>query len=136
MNTALERGTYGHELSRERGQEARDLRERHGLTRPVLSDLINRSERSIFRWETEGITEENFRLVTQAIEQAVSARSDGASGYSQLSLEALRQASTLDLALELVSRARQLEANNRALEQLKDALEDKGLTYLLPKAFH
>lgn len=52
-----EHGTYGHEISLERGLEARELRKSNGLTRPRLADLINRSERSIFRCETEGITE-------------------------------------------------------------------------------
>lgn len=132
MSTTLERGTHGHEVSLERGLEARRLREQHGLTRPMLSDLIARSERSIYRWETEGITEENFRLIEQAVEQTADARADGAAGFSRLSLEALRQASTVDLALELVARARQSEANYRALEQLKTSLEHKGLSYLLP----
>ena len=133
MNNTLERGTHGHEISLERGQEARRLREKHGLTRPVLSDLINRSERSIFRWETEGISEENFKLIQEAVMSTAEARVDGASGYSRLSIEALRQASTLDLALELVSRARQSESNHRALEELKATLEHKGLGYLLPE---
>lgn len=130
-----ERGTYGHEISLERGIEARKLRERNELTRPRLADLINKSERSIFRWETQGISEENFLLIEQAINVFNEARADGAKGTSRLAAEVLRQASTLDLALELVSRAREIEARNRAFDELKASLKHQGLSHLIPEDF-
>lgn len=128
-------GTYGHEVSIERGVQARKLRESSGLTRPVLSDMINRSERSIFRWETEGISEENYLLIEESINAWKSAQARSASGFSQLSIEALRTASTLDLALELVSRARRIEERNRSLDHLRETLQERGLAHLLPEDF-
>lgn len=126
-------GTHGHELSVERGQEARELREAYGITRPILSDLIGKSERTLYRWETYGITEENFQLIEEAIDASKSARSGAASGLSQLSLEALRTVSTLDLALELVARARKLEERNRRFDLFKEDLAARGLDNLVPE---
>ena len=128
-------GTHGHEVSKARGIKARKLRESNGLTRPILADMINRSERTIFRWETEGISEDNFRLIEDGIDASKTAQARGASGFSRLSTEALRTASTLDLALELVSRARKIEDRNRGLDNIKRTLEEEGFGYLLPKDF-
>jgi len=131
----FERGTHGHEISIERGTQARRLREEHGLTRPVLSDLINRSERSIYRWETEGISKENYQLIEEAVKAHKDARTQSVSGFSRLSMEALLNVSTLDLALELVRRARAMEQRNRGLDSLKEKLELEGLSYLIPEDF-
>ena len=129
------RGTRGHEISVERGIQARELREKHDLTRPMLSDLISRSERSIYRWETEGISEENYRLIEEAVKAHKNARTQSVSGFSRRSMEALHNISTIDLALELVSRARAMEQRNRSLDELKEKLEREGLGYLIPEDF-
>lgn len=101
----------------------------------MLSDLISRSERSIYRWETEGISEENYRLIEEAVEAHKNARTQSISGFSRLSMEALHNISTIDLALELVSRARTMEQRNRGLDELKEKLEREGLGYLIPEDF-
>lgn len=111
------------------GTEMRRRRDHDGVARSRLSGVLGVDPRTLARWEKggAGATMDNLHLVTRALE---SLRQDmgGEPIFTDLS-----KISTLELALELTSRARIMESRDRTILDLKSNLQKAELDYLWPE---
>lgn len=121
--------------SKELGAEIKRLRTYHGIFRKNLALVLGVSERTLSRWETNGITKENYQKMEQGIKALVANQAKADLSRKQAGLADVSDFSTLQLATELLDRAGKMEVRERALDELKETLTERGLTHLLPEGF-
>lgn len=106
-------------------------RERAGLPRTPVADKVGISERTLFRWEMEGTTMANRERVISAL-NSMHYTPAGRPNVDHLDPKELRKASSVDLASELLERARIFDNYTTMVEDLKARMKEDNLGYYLP----
>lgn len=126
-HTPEQRGTHGHEVSKELGAELKSIRTGYGISRRILTDLTGVSERTLSRWETEGVRSEKYDELVEVMASYIAEQARARAGVTTLSPLTPADIPTVDLALELAERARRMEERNRAFDKLKEELVAREL---------
>lgn len=120
---------YRKQTDKQNGDTIRAHREEAGLTRAKVAQRLAVETRTLARWELEGAPFEKLARVFQAV-RAMRLNMEAVTPGG--AVRAMSKISTVDLALELLQRARTMEDRDRQLLDLRHNLEARGLGKLFP----
>lgn len=121
------RSHYNPNDPRSIGREVRRRREGVHMPRAQLAAALSVDQRTLARWELEGTTEENLERVIKTLDRM---RPMMAGAFPRP--VTMDNISTVDLAVELLKRARLMEVRDDKVLELKKNLQDAELDYLWP----
>lgn len=113
------------------GYDILKRREESNLPRTPIADKVGISERTLFRWEMEGTTMQNRERVLEALNYMHLSPS-GRMAVSRIDDQDLRRVSSVDLASELLERARIFDNYTQMVEDMKNRMKRDNLDYYLP----
>lgn len=113
------------------GYDILKRREATGLPRTPVANRIGISERTLFRWEMEGTHMTNRERVLEAL-NTMHYTPSGQTNTTRIDPSELRKSSAVDLASELLDRARIMDTYTQAVADLKARLEEDGLGHYIP----
>lgn len=114
---------------RQNGEAIRAAREDAGFPRSRLAQRMGIEARTLARWELDGTDYDNLVKAFQSM-RALRQNMEGISASGRI--VDLSKVSTVDLAEELVRRARMMEDRDRKLLEHRKALESAGLGHHYP----
>lgn len=106
-------------------------REATGLSRTPVAEKAGISERTLFRWEMEGTTMANHERIVNTL-NSVHYTPSGRPNVARIDSSELRKASSVDLASELLERARIFDNYTQMVEDLKNRMLKDNLGHYLP----
>lgn len=113
------------------GYDILKRREATGLPRLPVAEKVGISERTLFRWEMEGTHMANRERVIDAL-STMHYTPSGQPNVARLDPAELRKAASIDLAYELLERARIFDNYTQMVEDLKRRMSHDNLGHYLP----